>query len=274
MKNFKWMQLLYRMFAVTKMDFCAGFGHRLQKETENKKEVLHILANGPSLNDTIGYIDIIGGDIMMMNYMFKQEYYKQYPPKYLCFFDSVFLNDSELEFELKRLTECNSATKVFFTHGMFVKYYNLFNNKNFFWIYPGGSHNRYTNKLDKFMYEKNYSSPMTYTVALAALYAGIQMGYKTIYLHGNDFSFITKYYVDEHNQTYFVNQHSYDKKTERKKMNISMLEEIETVYYSYVGYDNVAKYAKDERVSIYNLSLHSYIDSFEKLDVNKEVRPI
>ena len=258
----------YRMFETMKLKHNEYYPYRCKKVV-NHNHILHILANGPSLNDTIGFVDKIGGDVMMMNQMYLTPYYELYKPKYMCFWDEgVYLNNEQLNSELKKANSIDSDMMIIFTENMFRKYHAEYPNLNLRWIYTGGATRTYRKIKDKKMYEENYSSPATYTVALAALYAGIQMGYKTIYLHGNDFSFICNYYVDENNQVYITSQHAYESSAERIRMNISMKEAMEAAYYSMVGYDNIAKYAEDEGVKIYNLSVHSYIDVFEKLTLD------
>lgn len=255
----------YRMFETWKLKNHEYYQYCCKK-VKKHNHILHILTNGPSLNDTINYIDEVGGDVMMMNQMYLTPYYTKYRPKYMCFWDDdVYLNNEQLEEEVKNLNSNDDDMIIIFTEHMFKKYHTKYPKLNMKWIYTGGATRPYCKMKDKKKYEENYSSPATYTVALAALYAGIQMGYEKIYLHGNDFSFICNYSVDENNQVYMTNQHAYESEAKKVPMNITMKEAMEAAYYSMVGYDNIAKYAEDEGVKIYNLSIHSYIDVFEKL---------
>lgn len=240
------------------------FSRRLKKSSVSRN-VLHIFSNGPSLNDAIDFVKECPGDIMMMNNMIYQSLFYKYDVKYLCFYDGRYLEDERFEETIAGILR-NNSIEVFMSHELYESFCSKYKElqKNVYEVYNGLNRLIYDAKRMKRLYEKNIASPITSTVSIAALYAGIQLGYKTIYLHGNDFSWIKDLEVDENNIVWGLNTHCYDIKSTKSVSMHDMYVWSRGFYEGFLGYYNLAQYAKDEGVKIYNMSVKSYIDVFEK----------
>lgn len=139
----------YRMFETWKLKNHEYYQYCCKK-VKKHNHILHILTNGPSLNDTINYIDEVGGDVMMMNQMYLTPYYTKYRPKYMCFWDDdVYLNNEQLEEEVKNLNSNDDDMIIIFTEHMFKKYHTKYPKLNMKWIYTGGATRPYCKMKDK-----------------------------------------------------------------------------------------------------------------------------
>lgn len=118
------------------------------------------------------------------------------------------------------------------------------------------------NKYSKKFLEKNLMAPSFINVGIMALYVGIQLGYKEIFLHGADFSFFKTLSVNERLEVEMEDAHFYG--TEQVSKECNMREHMKCVEEAISHFYIMQEYAKAEHVKIINMSDESMLDCFER----------
>ena len=123
-----------------------------------------------------------------------------------------------------------------------------------------------------FCYRHNCGMPRPHNVLIPSLMAGINMGFKKIFVAGADHSWLEELFVADDNTVYLTQRHFYDAQTARpdvmKKMgkNKRRLHEIlHKFMLSFKAYFDIDAYAKSRQVKILNITKNSFIDAFERL---------
>lgn len=123
--------------------------------------------------------------------------------------------------------------------------------------------------------DKNLVCPPTYTVTSYALYLALYFGYEDIYLVGADTSIIKDIYVDqETNALYTMDTHFYenqdvcpeplDPKKHGRRYHRTMESLMHEVYMDFWEYNMLKRYADWKGVNIYNASAFSLLDCYER----------
>ncbi len=127
-----------------------------------------------------------------------------------------------------------------------------------------------------FCYRYQCGMPRPHNVLIPSLMAGINMGFKKIYIAGADHSWLGELFVADDNTVYLTQRHFYDARTARpdvmKKMgkNRRRLHEIlHKFMLSFKAYFDINEYAKQRHVKIYNITKGSFIDAFERLNLTE-----
>lgn len=240
----------------------------VKKTSQNKK--VHVIANGPSANETIPYIKK-GEDVIVVNYALREEKIRQLTPKKIVLLDPAYANQG---YGVNYLGEVYNCIKdgVVENAVMSVEIYKQWEKK-----YPikqvevlnARSKNKqyiYNTKRDKKAFERNIFTPILQTVPIAALYIAIQDGYTEILLHGNDFDYFKYMMVDDQCHLLLIDNHFYEsRKRDLTKETASDIEaEVASLLRALRGYKQVQAYSKDQGVTIYNVSMNSMLDMFEK----------
>lgn len=230
---------------------------------------LTILANGPSGRET--YVAEADCDLAVVNFFALDASFQRYKPSHYILIDPLFFekDDDKHRLLIERLNEVDwcmalylpanfnrVAKKIFINNNIKVKFIRhnpcFMNNAFFYW-----------------MYKKNLFTPRFQNVINAAVYLGINSGYKQIFLHGVETSEFVNYSVDFKNEVYLNTQHFYGKSS----INMTREGRIEKGgfwrylrYYTYMleSYSHLEKYSKYIECEIINYTTNSFIDSFEK----------
>ena len=252
--------------------------HRSFPLQEEKWEPIHVLMNGPSRADTIGYLEKMPGKIMMVNQALVVS--KEIQPDYYCLADGAYRNGA------KRSTEVENIVKgLYKVLNSYEKPLTIFvpnemrdelpvSNPNIFFQGVCCSHcpKYHGGGVVKQLLQKNMGCPRPQGVVILALYVSIQMGYKTIYLHGADQTELSGISVNIYNQKIYESKHYYDKNNNDIRIQPgTMLDEYEAHMYMYQSFYGIEKYARDCGVKIINMSNDSLVDCFEKIG-NYEIR--
>ncbi|NDO50857.1 DUF115 domain-containing protein [Lachnospiraceae bacterium MD335] len=239
--------------------------NRLPLQKDNGK-ALSVILNGPSLNRTLHYLNRSNTDVMMVNYAVETKLYDELKPEYVCFADPrLFMPCKKNYYLQKRIADVNENTILFFPGS--VKNAVLLKGKNTRKVFS-------VNKLlDIELYsvkllEKNLFAPYFINIGIMALYVGIQLGYKKIYLYGADLSMFKQLTLNEKLEIEKDDIHYYGK----QKINLSkvlrnsydMPYEMKTWYETFSQFRIIAKYAKAEAVKIINMSDETMLDCFER----------
>ena len=241
--------------------------NRLPMQKGNGKE-LSVILNGPSLNHSLQYLEREKTDIMMVNYAAETDLYHKLNPEYVCFADPVLFKPCVRNYNMfRKIEKINKHTLIFYPgvykENMFMK------NKNARKVFS-------TNRLldvDLFSYrllEKNLMAPYFINVGIMALYVGIQLGYKKIWLHGADMTMLRQVSVTENREIEIGDTHYYGE----QKVNVTRLSRgtaaqdmkhvTQCFYEAFAQFKLLEKYAAARNVKIINMSDDTLIDCFER----------
>lgn len=237
---------------------------------EDNGKTLSVLLNGPSLTETVQYLDRSKTDVMMVNDSVKTDLYREIKPDYFCLADFLYFRPTKENYMFfKRMEEINRDVVLFYP-GNFDQSVILwgrdFHSRPVYAVSNFWDVQAYSYRL----LSQNLISPYFINVGIMALYVGIQLGYKDIILYGADLSMFQNLSVNEDMQIETVIRHYYEK--EPKKINQSqmfsrsynMTHEMRTLYQTFAQFSVIAKYAADAGVKILNMSKKSMLDCFEK----------
>lgn len=242
-------------------DFMTGSLKERLSLQKPRDRALSILLNGPSLSKTLKYLDRDKTDVCMVNFAISTELYEQMKPEFICLADPVFFTTDKKLFEYyKRIKEINPKQVIFYPN-----YVNIVHLKK--WKFK--LKRVYTaddlfdvNKYSKKLLEKNLMAPYFINVGIMALYVGIQLGYKEIFLHGADFSFFKTFSVNERLEVEMEDVHFYG--TEKVSKECNMRRHMQCVEEAISQFYIMEKYAKAEHAKIINMSDESMLDCFER----------
>lgn len=243
-----------------------GYGSFRLKKNKNTGKAVHVIVNGPSLNETVHFVDELPGDVIMVNFAPTTDLFFEHKPQILCFADPNFFdNQTEAEEVFGNIEKADYDCKIVFSDFLVNKYHGTSKKIQVYGANTISSSKESDDKLKYWLYKKNYMMPTCMTVAVMALYVAIQFGYETVYLHGNDFTYLHCLNVDKKNNVIFKDEHYYGT-IERNltQEGSNMKSELRALYYCMKGYNEVADYAKNQKVKIYNMCPTSMIDVFEK----------
>ena len=236
---------------------------------EARDKRIHVLANGPSLNETISYISK-DDDVFTVNYSLNDERIRDLKPKQHFIIDPHMADDKDYLCYLKKCIDNKVIETLVMSSDIYKEWEKLFSDEGIKIINLQSWHEPYNSKRDKENYKKNYLAPLPQTVVITAIYGAVQNNYKEVYLHGNDFSFLSDISIDKNNHllsacTHFYGSEAYDY-TENLGFHLSGW--IKNVLLMLDGYQQVKDYADDMGVKIYNLSEKSMLDIFDKKNVH------
>lgn len=270
MKNMYNYMTLYPWFSELTENILKGdMDRRLPLQKDNGK-TLSVLLNGPSLTETVQYLDRSKTDVMMVNDSVKTDLYREIKPEYFCLADFLYFRPIKENYMFfKRMEEINSDVTLFYPSN-FIQSVILWGRD--FNICPVYAVSKFwdVEAYSCRLLRQNLISPYFINVGIMALYVGIQLGYKDIILHGADLSIFKDLSVNEDMQVEAVIKHYYEK--EPKKINqtqlfrrsYNMTHEMRTLYQTFAHFSIIAKYAADIGVRILNMSRESMLDCFEK----------
>jgi hypothetical protein len=129
--------------------------------------------------------------------------------------------------------------------------------------------------LAHWFYRKNLASPQSYNVTIVALFLGINMGYKEIYLVGADHTWHENLHMSEDNVLHTKVTHFYENDTEIKltpfykggdpNNGVNKAHEFFNIWSrTFHSYLLVNEYAISQHCMIYNSSEVSFIDAFKR----------
>ncbi len=124
--------------------------------------------------------------------------------------------------------------------------------------------------------------PQSQNVLVASLFAGINIGFKTIHIVGADHTWHENLHVNEYNQLCIKDEHFYDNGTAisyrpfytnaKRTSTFTMYEIFTTLAKAFLGYTMIKKYADHRGTTIYNASEISFIDAFERKKPEEQVK--
>ena len=237
---------------------------------------LIVLANGPSLNDTMrdSLSALECNDCASVNFAPLSEMFFKIKPKYHFMADPLFFSQ-EAPFNVKQLFEalarvdwdltlfvpCRFAGKlpegVRANMKIKVQKFNFVGAEGFGW-------------MEKLLYNHKLAMPRPRNVLIPALMGGIWLGYKEIYIVGADHSWMRTISVDDDNNVISIQPHFYkEDEREQKRVdtaykNYRLHQIVHSFYVAFRSYHVLERYAQKKGVEIYNSTPGSYIDAFKR----------
>lgn len=237
---------------------------------------LIIMANGPSLNDTIAaHADTLRrADTMSVNFAPLAPVYAELRPAYHVLADPLFFGVEQHD-NVPRLYDALSRVDWPLTLLVPHKYrhalpaavtdnpnigietFNFVGVEGFAWF-------------ERFAYSHRTAMPRPRNVLIVAIMCGIWLGYENICLTGADHSWMQTISVDDNNNVISVQPHFYSEKADEQRRVDTLYRGyrlhriIYSFYVAFSGYHRIRRFADSRGVNIINATPHSFIDAFDR----------
>jgi len=120
-------------------------------------------------------------------------------------------------------------------------------------------------KIAHFLYKQNLGMPKPSNVLNAAIFLGLNLGYKKVYLYGADHSWISDLFVDEDDNICCYENHFYDNTRSSSKMAKGSLSlGLKSIADAFDSYKLLDEYSKRHNSRIINKTKGSFIDIFDR----------
>lgn len=250
-----------------------------------------ILANGPSLNDTLQNHLSFTKDkrTFCVNFFATTDFYQTIrPTDYVinapelfedCQDENVVKNRIDLFTKIQQQTQwdmclyvINRAAKYNFWQKIIrdnprikIQYYNPTPVEGWKWF-------------RHLMFRWNLGMPRPHNVLIPSIMIALNKGFKKIYLCGADHSWLSEISVDRDNNVLINQKHFYDENTSipspmlknKKGIGKKTLDEVLMKFvYAFKGYFILNDYAKWLDAKIVNATRNSFIDAFERIDLEQ-----
>lgn len=268
-------------FFLLELVYNRRFKYRLKNTV--KGGILEVLANGPSLKDKVDQLkneNFNKSNFIVLNYFASDDFFFLLKPQHYCLADPMFFNKShkidQVQKLYKRLDE-NIDWKL----NIYIPSNNLDSLKQF-WkftnplinIVPVNA-NKYIGpeNFRNFFYLKGLAQPEIFTVANLAIYVGLTLGFKRLFLFGVEHTFFDNISINSKNELCNTEKHFYSK-TEKLKpiirndngLNWKISDYTSNISRMFKSHDLLAKYGEYVNAEIINCTENSLIDSYQRLN--------
>lgn len=234
-----------------------------------------ILANGPSLNQTIAeHADRLAATpTLAVNFMANAPQFQQLKPRYYVLADphffvglehdnvkSLWANIAAVNWPLTLFvprTRLKIARKLLANSQVHVATYNFVGIEGFAW-------------LESLAFKHGWAMPRPRNVLIPALMAAISAGYTRIYITGADHSWMETIRVTDDNRVVSIQPHFYtDSKAEQMRSateyrGYRLHQIIDSFRIAFESYHHLQRYAASHKITILNATPNSYIDAFPR----------
>jgi len=263
------------------------WGLKLPPPTPAQGQNLFVIGNGPSFKQaleqhgqTLKQQTTLGVNLLPLT-----PYFEQVQPDYLLAMDKKFWLDRPQDPALENYRKYFAALQTNTTWPLtvilpvqargYVQKLGLSNpHLSFAYFNKNG-----TDGLDALLFplwKRHLASPRCWNILIAALYLGVNLGYKKVYLLGADHSWFENLAVNAQNRVQMKQVHFYDDHQEVKylpyvnaELNrpMTMPELFRQFYVVFNTYHILRRYAAHYGSHISNLTPGSYIDAFERQEL-------
>lgn len=250
-------------------------------KTQTPNRPLIVMANGPSLNDTMrdSLITLQSNDTMSVNFAPLSDAFAQIKPRYHVLADPLFFSEEQLP-NVVKLYEALKAVDWPLT--LFVPRKYVSTARHLLDVQQSTPHTQISIQpfnfvgtegfswLEKSLYNKKLAMPRPRNVLVPALMCGIWLGYKEIYIVGADHSWMKTINVDDDNNVISVQPHFYkDDASEQKRVDTTyrdyrLHQIVHSFYVAFKSYHTLQRFAKKIGVGIFNSTPDSFIDAFPR----------
>lgn len=244
-------------------------------------DTLTLLSNAPSLKEVLPSLfsdnKFKKTDFVVLNFFALCNEFLRLKPLHYCFADPMFYtknhryNDVMSLFKvLNQSVDWDMNIYIVRNRKSFLNFSGL-NNPHLKIIQVSDNPYSGYKNIRNWAYKHNFSNPYFSTVAILAIYIGINSGYKKINLYGVDMSFFDSLCVNEKNELCSIYRHFDDDKVEIKPIISNgndkvyhTSEYVESIGLMFRSHDMLSIYAKSQGVTITNCTKCSLIDSYER----------
>lgn len=249
---------------------------KISKADDSDTSPLIILANGPSLRQTI---DNYGDKLrhyptLAVNFAANSPEFSDLRPKYYVLADPHFFratDDENVTRLLKNLSAVTWPMRLFVDRrykSAFAKVLNLPENIKLEGFNAVGAEGFAW--FERLAYRSGLAMPRPRNVLIPSIMIGIRLGYRDIYICGADHSWMRDIAVTEDNvvvsgMTHFYKESSTEVRRARNEYRGYRLHQIISSYYvAFLSYHKIRSYADAIGVRIINSTPGSYIDAFPR----------
>jgi len=276
----------YFMVFLLRLLWSGSFSNPFKGASGKHTGTAAVLANGPSLKEVIPKLtgeEFSGVDFIVMNFFAFDEMFFKIKPKHYCLADPIFWTESYRIGEVRKLymilqNQVAWELNVYIPKAVYKTFlaFSGLTNKNIKIIKVNNIEYTGYMKLRNFFYRKGIAMPRAQTVAILAIYVGLNGGYSTLNLYGVDHNFFHSLCVNDKNQLCSAHGHFYqDTKLEPIRDGDGSIFKIsfylDCLAWMFKGHDVLAEYAKYLNVKIINCTIGSMIDSYERLNTRQNV---
>lgn len=254
---------------------------RFSLQDKNGKTIT-LLANAPSLKEVLPKLatdsKFQNTDFVVLNYFANTPEFFSIKPTHYCLADPMFFYKNHNYDKVKELfsvleNKVNWDMNLYIPHdyrNSFTTFSKL-TNPNLHIIPVNASAYHGYPCLRNWMYRKGFTSPPFQTVAILAIFVGINQGYDKIRLYGVDHTFFNGLCVNDKNQVCMKEEHFYETEPTLKPIIRNnddkpwkMSEYIAAISRMFESHDLLADYARNTGAEIINCTHCSLIDSYQR----------
>lgn len=241
---------------------------------------LLILANGPSLADTIrnNRSFLKSAPTLAVNFAAIADDFLELKPRYYVLADPHFFNTASCDSNLHKLRKSIGETDWTMTLFVPVKF-----KKEARALYGKKVEIKTFNNIgaeglisfSHFLYRIGAAMPRPRNVLIPSLMLAINMGYKEILIFGADHSWMKTLSVTDGNEVVSIQPHFYkDGEDERNRVrheyrNYRLHQIVESFAIAFKSYHDIANFANTKNVKIFNSTPGSFIDAFERRSITE-----
>ena len=249
---------------------------------EKNGKTLTLLANAPSLKGVLSRLErdseFKNTDFVVLNYFANTPEFFMIKPTHYCFADPMFYKKDH-NFERVQALFRLLDEKVDWDMNVYIvggekrnfKQFSELTNSHLH-IHPvNGDEFRGYPCIKNYIYKKGITSPIFSTVAIMAIFVGINSGYSNIRLYGVDHTFFNGLCVNDQNQACMREEHFYETEPTLKPIIkngddkiFKMSEYIYSISLMFKSHDQLAAYAASVGTNILNCTECSLIDSYPR----------
>lgn len=241
----------------------------------DKGDTLIILANGPSLKNTIQeYSDILSRTpTMAVNFAaITDEFFKIQPRYYILADPHFFSNDSDNNLTLleKNIGKVDWTMTILVPHKFYKSAQERYATENVDIATFNDVGIEGAEKLCHIAFARRLAMPRPRNVLIPSIMIGIWLGYKHIYITGADHSWMQTLWVTDENEVVSVQPHFYeDNESEKKRIShvykhIPLYSIVESFAVAFKSYHQISNFASRIGVEIVNATPGSFIDAFRR----------
>ena len=245
---------------------------------------VHVLGNGPSLNDSLKLINKTD-DVIMVNFAMLTDLFFELKPRYLCLADPILFEkteDEDLEKKKKesieRLKQVDWGLTIVTPVGANTAHFQA-NSAYVSFACVNSVPLDYSIKSWRWsLYKRNFSMPSLRNVVVLGIFISLQKGYRTVYLHGVDSDSYKNICINQRNEMVLREFHYYG--TSDRNMNEekhhgfptgSLYKRLKCEVTMFRSYVDLAGYADYLGLRVINASPNSMIDAFERYDHDEKL---
>ncbi len=275
-------QLGQSILTCIKIVILSKFGS--QKTPKPKDSHCYILANGPSLNESIQnhFSHFKGKELLCVNFFPNTPFYTQLQTQYLVLQAPEFwLENVQQSYKDNRkvlfeniIQKTNWPLTIFLPFE--AKKHTIISdlpkqNKHITLSFYNPTPVEGLQGINHFFFSQKLGMPRPHNVLIPSIMLALQMNFKEIFLLGADHSWLPEIWVTDDNIVLLHQKHFYDKKISKPdtmkklgKKDRNLHEILEKFMLSFKAYFEIKAFADKQSVQIWNATPNSFIDAFDR----------